>query len=95
MKCFWLGTLGNFVSPIADLLCRKKIAFVKNNYLRQKYAQYFSEKRFSETQNFKIWLDALIYICLKLIFSKIGEQIQCMKEIILKEIIFVYSWKLE
>ena len=54
MKCFWLGTLANFVSPIADLLCRKKIAFVKNNYLRQKYAQYFSEKRFSETENFKI-----------------------------------------
>ena len=54
MKCFWLGTLGKFVSPIAGLLCRKKIAFVKNNFLRQKYAQYFSEKRFSETQNFKI-----------------------------------------
>ena len=60
--------------------------------LKQKYALYFSEKRLPDTQHFKIWLDAPIDICLKLWFSKIGEQLQHM---ILKETIFVYSCKLE
>ena len=40
--------------------------------LRQKQALYFSEECFSDTQNFKMWLDALIDICFKLWFSEIG-----------------------
>ena len=40
--------------------------------LTQKQALYFSEKRFSDTQNFNMWLDGPIDICLKLWFSEIG-----------------------